>query len=238
MRAQDYVKATVAYHKTLNPVAWDNIQLRHEVRYKLLQIAKIFVDYLEIPNFKVVDVVLTGSMANYNWTKFSDFDIHVVARYSDLQCDDLAEAFYKAKKQIWNSDHDITIRGHEAELYVEDVKSPPVSGGVYSILNNKWVKQPNYDPPKIDDRNVNVKVEYLIHQINDTVATGNSNKLKHIKDKIAKMRKNGLEQGGEFSVENLAFKVLRNLGYIDKLVTAYHQQQDQELSLEEIESPI
>ena len=236
MRARDYVKATVAYHKALNPVAWNDTQLRHEVRYKLLQIAKIFVDYLEIPNFKVVDVVLTGSMANYNWTKFSDFDIHVVARYSDLQCDNLAEAFYKAKKQIWNHDHDITIRGHEAELYVEDVKSPPVSGGVYSILNNQWVKKPDYNPPKIDDRNVNVKVEHLKHQIDDAISSNNSNELKRIKDKIAKMRKNGLEATGEFGVENLAFKVLRNLGSVEKLITAYHQQQDRELSLKEIES--
>lgn len=238
MRAHDYVKATVAYHKTLNPVAWDNNQLRHEVRYKLLQIAKIFVDYLEIPNFKVVDVVLTGSMANFNWTKFSDFDIHVIARYSDLHCDDLAEAFYKAKKQIWNNDHDIMVRGHEAELYVEDVKTPPVSGGVYSILRNKWAKEPDYNPPKIDDRNVNSKVEYLMHYIDDAIRSGNSNELKRIKDKISKMRKNGLEQGGEFSVENLAFKVLRNIGSIEKLVTAYHHQQDQELSLKEIESTV
>ena len=238
MREQDYVKATVAYHKTLNPVAWDNSQLRDEVRYKLLQIAKIFVDYLEIPDFKVVDVVLTGSMANYNWTKFSDFDIHVVARYSDLQCEDLAGAFYKAKKQIWNNDHDITIRGHEAELYVEDVKAAPVSGGVYSILKDKWIKKPNYNPPKIDDRNVNAKVEYLNHQIDDAIASNDSNELKRIKDKISKMRKNGLEQGGEFSVENLAFKVLRNIGSIEKLVTAYHHQQDQELSLKEIESTV
>jgi hypothetical protein len=235
MRERDYVKATVAYHDKLNPLAWQDDRMRTEVRYKLLQIAKIFVDYLEISDFKVVDVVLTGSMANYNWTKFSDFDIHVVTRYSDLKCDDIVGAFYKAKKQIWNNEHDITIRGHEAELYVEDVKNSPHSGGVYSILHGHWLKEPNYDPPKIDDRSVNTKVAHLLHEIDDAIASAKTSEdFKRIKDKIVKMRQTGLEKAGEFSVENLAFKVLRNLGYVDKLVTAYHQHQDQELSLKEI----
>jgi hypothetical protein len=45
------------------------------------------------------------------------------------------------------------------------------------------------------------------------------------------MRRAGLDSGGEFSVENLAFKVLRNMKYLDKLSKAYHQQQDDQLSL-------
>ena len=77
----------------------------------------------------------------------------------------------------------------------------------------------------------------MVRYIDDAISSGgSSDELKHIKDKIAKMRKNGLEATGEFGVENLAFKVLRNLGYIEKLITAYHQTQDRELSLKEIES--
>ena len=75
----------MAYHDSLNPAAWDDAELRPEVRARLLEIAKVFVGYLEIPDFKVIDVVLTGSMANYNYTNYSDFDIHVVTRYSDLR---------------------------------------------------------------------------------------------------------------------------------------------------------
>lgn len=232
MRATDYIKGNVAYHDNLNPVTWDDTSMRLEVRYKLLKIAQVFVDYLEIPDFRVLDIVLTGSMANYNWTKFSDFDIHVVTEYADLQCDDLAEAFYQAKKKIWNDNHDIMIRGHEAELYVEDVNEPPVSGGVYSLLNGKWLKQPSYDPPQIDDRAVNIKVASLIEQIDRALALANDPEdIKRITDKIRKMRRIGLDRVGEFSVENLTFKVLRNLGYLDKLSKAYHHQQDAELSL-------
>jgi hypothetical protein len=232
MRARDYVKNNVAYHENLNPVTWQGDEMRTEVRYTLLKIAQRFIGYLEIPNFRVLDIVLTGSMANYNWTKFSDFDIHVVTEYSDLECDDIAEAFYQAKKKIWNDSHNIMIRGHEAELYVEDVNEPPVSAGVYSLLDGKWLKEPDYSVPNVDDAGVNRKVKNLIQQIDKAIATADDPEdIKRVTDKIRKMRRSGLDKYGEFGVENLAFKVLRNLGYLDKLSKAYHQQQDAELSL-------
>jgi hypothetical protein len=228
----DYIKNNIAYHDTLSSVAWHNGEMRPEVKLKLLQIAKVFVDYLEIPNFKVLDIVLTGSMCNYNYTQYSDFDIHVVTRYSDLECDDIVEAFYRAKKQIWNDQHDITVRGHEAELYVEDVEEPPVSAGIYSLLKDKWIKEPSYEPPSIDDSAVNHKVHDLIKQIDVAVETADDPQdIKRITDKIRKMRRSGLDTYGEFGVENLAFKVLRNLGYIDKLTKAYLNRQDAELSM-------
>ena len=231
MRARDYVKGNVAYHEELNPRAWAGDQLRPEVQVKLLQIARRFVDYLEIPGFRVLDVVLTGSMANYNWTQYSDFDIHVVTNYADLQCDDLAEAFYQAKKKIWNDAHDITIHGHEAELYVEDINEPPVSAGMYSLLHNEWVKKPSYDPPEINDAAVNSKVQDLVKQIEVALKSDQAADVQRVTDKIRQMRRSGLDSAGEFGTENLAFKVLRNLGYLNRLSKAYLHKQDSELSI-------
>lgn len=231
---ESYVTGNVEYHEQLAPEAWIDDKLIPEVRYKLLKTALFFARSLEIPNFEVLDVVLAGSMANYNYTKYSDFDVHVVTRYSDLQCDDLAEAFYRARKTIWNDEHDIMIRGHEAELYVEDINQPPVSGGVYSILNGEWIKHPNHLTPEIDDGAINHKVKDLIKQIDVAIKTSNDPQdIKRIMDKLRKMRRSGLEKHGEFGVENLAFKILRNQGYIDRLHAAYIKQQDQELSLGE-----
>jgi hypothetical protein len=234
MQPTDYTKGNISYHSDLNPAVWDKSTLDLEVRVRLLQIAKLFVEYLEIPNFKVNDIVLTGSMANYNYTDFSDFDVHVVTDYSNLQCDDLAEAFYRAKKQIWNDAHDITIYGYDVEMYVEDANEPPVSGGVYSILNGEWISIPSHKPPSIDDRAINLKVADLIKQINVAVETADDPEdISRIRHKLRNMRRAGLDAGGEFSVENLTFKVLRNLGYLDKLSDAYHSQQDADLSLNE-----
>jgi hypothetical protein len=231
MKATDLVKSNVAYHNELNSKAWDNGQLRPEVRQRLLQIATIFIDYLDIPNFDALDIVLTGSIANYNYTRFSDFDLHVVTRYSDLRCDDLAEAFYRAKKEVWNNQHDIMIRGHEVELYVEDVEQPPVSGGVYSVVNDRWIKKPSYNPPRIDDRAVNDKANDLIQRITKAIASDDTADIERLRAKIRNMRRSGLDTAGEFGVENLAFKIVRNLGYLDKLSKAYTQQQDRDLSL-------
>ena len=234
MKAKDFVKKNIAYHDRLNPVAWDGDSLKPEVRLRLLEIAKVFVDYLEIPGFRVHDVVLTGSLANFNYTKFSDFDIHVVTEYSDLQCDDLAEAFYTAKKKIWNDNHDITIHGHEAELYVEDINEPPVSAGTFSLLKNAWLKKPSYDPPEIDRGAVNHKVQDLITQIDHTINSADDPQdIKRLIDKIRKMRRAGLDQGGEFSVENLAFKLLRDRAQIDKLRRHIDKLQSAELSIGE-----
>ena len=59
-----------------------------------------------------------------------------------------------AKKKIWNDEHDITIKGHEVELYVEDKDEENSSEGMYSVLDNTWHKQPKYQQPDIDDRAV------------------------------------------------------------------------------------
>ena len=230
----DFVKNNIAYHAHLNRKIWDGEKLRPEVAKRILQIAKIFVGYLEIPNFRVQDVVVSGSMANFNYTKYSDVDIHVVTNYEDLQCDDLAEAFYRAKKKIWNDAHDIMIYGHEAELYVEDAKNPPISGGIYSVLKDKWLSTPEYTPPRINDKAINSKVIDLIKQIDSALEQADDpDDIDRIRTKIRKMRQSGLEAGGEFSTENLSFKILRNLGYLERLSNAYHQQQDINLSLNE-----
>jgi hypothetical protein len=231
MRARDFVKPNIAYHSELNPIAWHHGRLRPEVQERLLRIAKIFEHYLEIPGFQVHDVVLTGSMANYNYTQYSDFDLHVITDYRDLQCDDLAEAFYQAKKKIWNDAHDITIHGHEVELYVEDTASAPVSGGIYSVSDDQWVKEPNYDPPKINNTAVNAKVRDLVKRITAVIKERDAGAMKQLMTKLRKMRRSGLDREGEFGVENLTFKILRNQGYIDRLHQAEIDQLDAELSL-------
>jgi predicted nucleotidyltransferase len=232
--SKDFVKDNVAYHDSLNQQIWDGTKLRPEVAKRILQIAKLFVQYLEIPNFKVRDIVISGSMANYNYTRYSDVDIHVVTNYEDLQCDDLAEAFYRAKKKIWNDNHNIMIYSHEAELYVEDEKDPPISGGIYSVLKDTWITIPEHTPPKINDKAINLKVLDLIKQIDVAVNQADDPEdIDRLRTKIRKMRQSGLESGGEYGTENLAFKILRNLGYLEKLSKEYLHQQDIQLSLHE-----
>ena len=230
--AESLVSNNIKYHSELNPVAWTNRDLKPEVQKQLLKTALFFTRNLDIPNFKVLDVVLTGSMANYNYTKFSDFDVHVITNYRDLACDDLVEKFYSAKKKIWNSEHDITIHGHEVEMYVEDAASPAVSNAVYSLLKGTWIKEPMQEDPVIDDAAVTAKTRDLIKQIDVVLQSADEPEdIIRIVHKLKQMRQSGLDQHGEFGVENLSFKILRNLGYIEKLHQSYLARQDQELSI-------
>jgi predicted nucleotidyltransferase len=231
---EDAVADTLQYQTELFAGAWRDNKLRPEIRYKLLQSAKMFIDTIEIPGFKILDIILTGSMANYNWTKFSDFDVHVVTRYSDLKCDDLAAEFYRAKKNIWNQEHDILVRGHEVELYVQDVTEPHVSSGVYSLLDNKWLVTPEKITSDIDQDAVRKKSQDLMKQIDVALEQADDpDDVKRIQKKITHMRKSGLEKAGEFSVENLTFKVLRNTGYLAKLKNARNSKIDKILSVSE-----
>ena len=228
----DFARKYLQYSRTLAPEAWVKNRLIPEVRYKLLYAAKHFQDTLNILKFKLIDVVLTGSMANYNYTKFSDFDVHLITDFDALQCDDIAEELYLAKKSLWNDRHDIIVRGHEVEMYIEDVKQPPVSGGVYSILDDSWKKVPNYDPPDINDQALNHKVQDLIKLINNTILHGDdADDLDRLSNKLRKYRKTGLDKHGEYSLENLAYKIIRNLGYMDKLYKTYNRELDTTLGL-------
>ena len=232
MRARDLTKGSIAYHDTLNQDVWSGSELRVDVRYKLLEIAKRFVEYLDVPNFKLVDVILRGSLTNYNYTQYSDFDLHIVTNYAALDCD-ITEPFYMAKKKIWNDEHDITIKGHEVELYVEDRDEENVSQGMYSVLDNTWYNQPKYQQPDIDDRAVNSKARDLMTQINRAIRAGSVEDITRLQEKIRNMRQSGLDAGGEFSTENLAFKIIRNKGYLDRLYKNKNSKFDQELSLDE-----
>lgn len=229
---KNFSQGNIAYHPQLAPEAWQKNRLRREIRYKLLNSAKYFIQSLNIPGFRLLDIVLTGSMANYNYTRYSDFDVHVITNYQDLDCDDVAEELYRAKKSIWNERHDIVVRGHEVEMYVEDVNEPPVSAGMYSLLDDQWLRIPSYRPPGIDDRALNNKVHDLIRLIEKTMVNADDpDDIDRLSNKLRKMRQAGLDANGEYSVENLAYKILRNLGYLDRLYQAYNQELDQDLGL-------
>ena len=232
MRARDLTKGNIAYHDTLNQDVWKGRELRVDVRYKLLEIAKRFIEYLEVPNFKLENVILRGSLVNYNYTQYSDFDLHIVTDFSTIDCD-ITEAFYLAKKKIWNDEHDITIKGHEVELYVEDKDAKNVSEGTYSVLDARWLRTPKYRQPDINDRAVSAKARDLMTQINRAVKQGSIEDITRLQDKIRLMRQAGLDTSGEFSTENLAYKIIRNKKFLDKLYKTKNQRFDQELSLDE-----
>ena len=116
--------------ETLNPKVWENpdnpkkATMVPKVRKALERIAEEFVDYLG-DNVFVEDVVLTGSLSNFNWSEFSDFDLHVIVdmdEYGDE--DELYKELFNLKKQLFNTNHNIKIFGYDVELYAQDAEEP------------------------------------------------------------------------------------------------------------------
>lgn len=228
--------------KELNPKLWNcqkekrtfgHVQyyLKPEVSEKLIQIAHEFIKFLEIPKSAIVDYRIVGSSANYNYTKYSDIDLHIVVNYDKVHKDcPVVKGYLYAQKSLFNKEHDITIYGIPVEVYAESDKDHTESNGVWSLKYNGWVQTPTELKVDIDDIAVKTKYEELKEAINDNNSQEEAQK---ILDKIYKMRQSGLEEGGEFSVENIVFKKLRDDKLIEKLKKQIKVSYDKKLSLKE-----
>ena len=229
------------FHEELNPKIWTkmtekriggktNYYLKPEVRDKLNQISDAFIEYLDIPEKAILDIRITGSSANYNYTPHSDLDLHIIVDYDKVHKDcPIVEGYLWSMKSAFNKDHDISIYGIPVELYAEDSRVEAISNGVYSLLNNKWLKIPEKIKPTSNDAAVEAKFNELAEAIDKC---DDSEVAKELQDKIYQMRKTGLSQEGEFSTENLAFKKLRDIGALEKLKAMKKEKIDKELSLE------
>ena len=225
----------------LNPRIWDeNQKMKPEVKKNLLKIADDYFESLKIPGVDIEDVCITGSLANYNWSKYSDVDLHIIIDYKDVPVDEvLVQDFFKSKSSNWNKEHDVKIYDYDVELYVQDINESHHSTGVYSILNNEWVTKPqnkkiNFNDKSVKDKSIRImdRIEDLYDELNDGDYDVAVKGVEKLTEKIKKMRQSGLESGGEFSVENIVFKVLRRNGMLDRLYDIKTVAYDKSVTLE------
>jgi hypothetical protein len=219
----------VTVNRRLNPKIWNDDVLDIEVAAKLEDIADAFQKFIGI-DLNVVDYTITGSNANYTWTNYSDLDLHIIVKGAPSE---EARELFNAKKALWAEQHTITIKGLPVECYVQGEDEPHHSTGVYSIAKNKWLVEPKKVKPTLDDAAIEAKKDAVLAQIEQALLSKDLDRLRTVKDKITQMRKAGLERAGEWSVENLVFKILRNLGLIDQITEKIRELEDAELSLEQ-----
>lgn len=214
-------------------------KMKPEVRERLLEIAYQFLDYLKI-DLIVTDIVLTGSLANYNWSKYSDFDIHIIANYNQFPQSqlELYKELFMLKKALFNKTHDIRLFGYETELYVEGEEEAHFSSGVYSLLYDDWQHKPEKGDVKIDKETVKRKaqqwmdiIDGVLENIEDEDIEDAKELIEKYKEKLRKFRTCGLQKDGEYSSENLVFKILRRNGYLEKLRGASHKILEKGLSM-------
>lgn len=233
MKFKDFITEQF-YNETLSPKFWsleDNTYVFDErIADKLVEIANDLAIRSEVDMY-VQDIVLTGSLANFNYTKYSDLDLHILLDFDDLGTDkEWVKAGLDGKRFKWNDNHNITIRGHDVEVYFEDTNEEHVSSGVYSLLNKEWIVEPEYKEPSVDEYEVNfryqqikrdillIKKYYLQNKNNKENLKRLHNTANKYKDKVMNMRKDSLQKDGEFGEGNLVFKKLRNNGDIETLI--------------------
>jgi hypothetical protein len=227
MQFHELAVEPISYSDTLNPALWENDTLIPEVRRALLVIAEHFVEFLKT-DLDIADITISGSNAGYNYNEYSDIDLHIVANFDPAQAE-----LFMAKKNNYNFIHNIRIRGIDVELYVQSAADTHFSAGIYSVMRNKWISEPSHNPPKVTSSEIKSKARNYAGQINQALKSGNLERAQHTMDEIYRLRKAGLESGGENSVENLAFKLLRARGQIDKLRKYINKLQSAALSLGE-----
>lgn len=238
--AKDFDLSSFEVNDVLNPKLWnENNELNSRIRAQLLKIAKDFFESLELDGVGIDDITLTGSLANYNWSEYSDADLHILLDFDLIDIEeDLLKDYLRAKQGVWNKKHDIRIQDHEVEIYVQDSNEPHAAMSVYSILNDNWNKSPSKVDPIIDFGAVTEKSSSLMEEIDracdlfcDKKYEETVDYVERLREKIRKFRKCGLDKGGEFSVENIAFKVLRRNGYLKKLSDLAIKSYDKQMSM-------
>lgn len=234
----------VEKHNSLNSKLFTKEELlKDKVRDKLLEIVDEFLTDLKEQDIKIKvdDILLIGSNASYNYTKDSDIDVHILANTKAVKyTDDVAAALYGAYRTIFNKNLDISIYDIPLEIFVETEDSQRVSNGVYSVKKNKWVKKPIIeDIPEYDAKALDALVDKWETRCKELISDIKADKLKDevrvvklLEDIYDKLRKKGISKG-EYSIENLAFKELRNKGYLDKLKEYRNELVSKRLSLEE-----
>lgn len=219
----------VTVNRRLNPKLWHKGKLDIEVSAKLQDIAEAFEKFIGI-DLPVTDYTVTGSNANYTWTAHSDLDLHIIVRGSVSPAE---RELYNAKKALWAEQHTITVKGLPVECYVQGEQEEHHSTGVFSLTRDQWLVEPKKIRPKIDDSSVERKKDSMIHDIEAALLSKDLERMRTVKSRITDMRKAGLERAGEYSVENVVFKILRNLGLIETITEKIREMEDQELSLEQ-----
>lgn len=218
------------YNSILNPEIWEGVTLKQNVLDKLLNIGTAFYKDTEL-TAPIEDILFLGSTAGYNWTPTSDIDLHILVDFSQIdENKELVKKLVDAYKNKWNEQHDLYINNHPVEVYIQDINDINRSQAVYSILKNEWVKKPSYENIQIDKNSIKNKFNQLSQDIDNIIKNQDLDKLKDMVKRLYDLRETGLSTGGEYSTENLVFKLLRTKGYISKLRTNITKLVDKKLN--------
>ena len=235
---------------TLPPGIWkDEETLDSRVRLKLLDIADDFWEFINLSWVEPKGIIITGSICNFNWSKFSDIDLHIIADFREIdEKTEFVKQYVDSKKNEWNNEHEgLKIMGFPVELYVQDVDDGIEAGGIYDLEENAWVRRPNPHSIKsigLNKFSIKDKAAEIMTIIDDMYGKLSTTTDDHevdqigddahyLWDKVKDLRKKSLKKNGENGSGNIVYKVLRRTGYLDKLFKLFSTVYDRSNSITE-----
>lgn len=220
---------SIEVHDTLNPKLYNGMEMKQEVFDKLTEIYKEFLDFIDIP-LNIVDVEVVGSNASYNYNENSDIDLHIIVNSEVTYVEPtILRQLYNDRKGAFNRDYDITVEGIPVELYIEDVNDGNATNGRYSLLEQRWIVEPqpiHYDIPDISQDLMSYQ-----EKCSELLASDNAEEVRQFINDLYMLRKLGLAESGEASVGNLVFKELRSMNMLQDLKDHYYELRSRDLSV-------
>lgn len=224
-------------HNELNPELFEGNKLKSDVREALLNIADKYKESLELP-FEPIDIYFTGSCANYNYNDKSDIDLHLVYDFENAGINaEILSKYLQSAKKVFNDKYDITIKGIPVEIGAENSAEPLVTSGIYSVMNDNWVKEPTEKNKEIVEPE-EPYFQAIVNEIEKAIQSQDSQVIGDLWKRLGQLRKDSLAQEGEFGAGNMMFKKLRNEEFLTRLKDAYYNSVSQDLSLEALEEII
>lgn len=235
---------------SLPPGIWkDEETLDSRVRLKLLDIADDFWEFVNLTWVEPKGIIITGSICNFNWSKFSDIDLHLIVDFNEIdEKTEFVKQYLDSKKNEWNTEHEgLKIMGFPVELYVQNISDNVEAGGIYDLEENAWIRRPNPHTIKsigLNKFNIKDKAAEIMTIIDDmydklsTTTDGHEieeigDDAHYLWDKVKDMRKKSLSKNGESGSGNIVYKVLRRTGYLDKLFKLFSRVYDRSNSISE-----
>lgn len=206
------------------------------VKERLLQISRKFLDDFITP-VKIKNIYIVGSLASFQWTSTSDIDVHLTVDVKEPHSDKSTDDYFDLKKDHFNKNHNIFVKGFKVEININEEKAEQSQfwkdKPVYDLFKDKWIRKPNSNTRRLDDPVVMKFSEYFEDIIDNLIKNeAPSHDFSKLKNTIKALRKQGLENDGEYSIGNLIFKQLRNSGANGRLFNYKNDIEDRELSLE------
>lgn len=218
-------------------------QLKPEIRDFLIKEVKLRLGLLleEIEGLELCDIYLTGSSASYFYYEKSDINIradirNVSCKYLSKENEYLSRFMTSYYSGVYDK-HGVMLGKQNVEVMISSGINEQLPLGLYSVLNNKWIIEPQKDITQGADA-VDIYAEYerryykLQNYLKNMEENSGLNTLVGINTlkKIAKE----IKDSSNYSIKNyIIYKMLKYVGILDSVEKAYNQSLKKFLSLSE-----